>query len=102
MISNRIKNNEGIHLIYEKDDIIIGHVNSAAKYKNHLMIGGLATLKQYRHMNIATSMISGLINYYNNEDYNFCVFNNYPEDNSLFTNLGFKNTGTWGIFIKMK
>ncbi len=96
MIYNRIKSKEARHYFIKVEDQIICHANSAVEVKDVCMIGGVATLAQYRNKGYATKVVSKLCNDLLSENITPCLFYNDEEAGRIYTKLGFKQFGYWG------
>lgn len=102
MIKNRLSSNEGDHYIYEKDDEIIAHGNSAAKNKYSCMIGGVATKKEYRHKNYAKLLVSQISRDLIKDGIKPCLFSDKDLECSFFKDIGFELYGYWGTLLLNK
>lgn len=97
MIENRISNGEGLHAVIEDQGKIAAHGNSAASAELTCMLGGICVGKRYRGRGYAKAIIRALCSEIHREGKIPCIF--APEDNpySIFSELGFKIYGRWGV-----
>lgn len=60
MIADRIRNNDGIHLMLERDGEIVSHGNSTAGAGRTVMLGGVGTAPAFRGRGYASEIVSAL------------------------------------------
>lgn len=97
MIENRISNMEGVHAIIEKQGRIVAHGNSAASAELTCMLGGICVGEGYRGRGYAKDIIRTLCREIHSQGKIPCMF--APENNpyTIFSELGFKIYGRWGV-----
>ena len=81
MIADRIRNNDGIHLMLERDGEIVSHGNSTAGAGRTVMLGGVGTAPAFR------AVLA--------EGKKPCVFCGRGPEENLFDRLGFRTVGGW-------
>lgn len=97
MITNRIANKEGIHMLIEKNGKIIAHGNSAAAAEKTCMIGGICVDPIYRGKGYAQTILSALGAYIHQQGKIPCIFAPVDPGYSIFEKMGFKIYGTWAV-----
>lgn len=102
MISNRISNNEGIHLLIEKDGKLIAHGNSAASAEKTCMIGGICVSPEYRKMGYAQKILTMVGEYIHDQGKIPCIFAPASSNYSIFGKAGFEIFGTWAVINRME
>ena len=95
MIADRIRNNDGIHLMLERDGEIVSHGNSTAGAGRTVMLGGVGTAPAFRGRGYASEIVSALSRAVLAEGKKPCVFCGRGPEENLFDRLGFRTVGGW-------
>lgn len=97
MLAQRIASGEGVHLLLKERGVLVAHVNSAARYGDNFMIGGLAVEASRRGRGLAKGMVAALVERSECPDCRFYVLDGEEAGDSLFAQLGFSRVSTWTI-----
>ena len=95
MIADRIRNNDGIHLMLEQDGEIVSHGNSTAGAGRTVMLGGVGTAPAFRGRGYASEIVSALSRAVLAGGKKPCVFCGRGPEENLFDRLGFRTVGGW-------
>lgn len=96
------KENGHYNLAIYKDKELVSLASLTAKTKEAAMVVGVATKEAYRHLGLASSLISHLGEIAFNEmklDY-LCLFYNNPEAGSIYGKAGSKVVGPYDMLLK--
>lgn len=97
MIRNRIRNQEGEHLFCMKGGEIIAHANTAASTPWACMIGGVSVRQMYQNGGIGHKIVSAAAKRALAGGRVPGVFSEWPREQNLFCDLGFRAIGDWGV-----
>lgn len=97
MIRNRIQNKEGEHLYYLEGEEIVAHANTAAATPWSCMIGGVSVKPPYQHRGMGHMIVSAAAKRALESGRIPAVFSEWPQEQNLFCDLGFRKIGDWGV-----
>lgn len=102
MIRDRIREKAGKHCLIRKDGRIIAHVNSAARSRQHVMIGGVGVAADFRGKHLAGYLVSRLCREILSQGRKPCLFSSRGQEHNLYVRLGFRPAGSWATLERNK